>query len=400
MYSEQIIAEIYSEPTASVSYQVSRAAAQLFPGRAIVEGFDSDFTPLEFARAGRCVIRPADHVHSQVLTHYRRDSGALQQTPHNAWFEVEWEGHELDALVLTWGSSCTYSVVAAETRAVAEGFFRAVCAFEAEVEGEVLVFDDGDWERDEALFRGIRASTREDLVLEPALKAAVFGDLARFFAGRETYERHKIPWKRGLLLTGPPGNGKTHAVKALVRESGRPCLYVRNFDDDPSAVGRVFARARRAAPCVLVLEDLDSLVDVELRSPFLNEMDGFAENRGLVVLATTNHPEKLDPALADRPSRFDRKYHFGPPGPAERRAYLARWADSWDPAMRPSFAAMEAAVARSEGLSFASLKEACLSAMMAWIEAERPGSMDAILLGQVEALRAGRPEESGGAGPA
>jgi SpoVK/Ycf46/Vps4 family AAA+-type ATPase len=79
------------------------------------------------------------------------------------------------------------------------------------------------------------------------------------------------------------------------------------------------------APCVMVLEDIDSMIDDENRSFFLNELDGFENNTGLVVLATTNHPDRLDPAILNRPSRFDRKYYFDLPAAAERLAYVAAW---------------------------------------------------------------------------
>ena len=68
----------------------------------------------------------------------------------------------------------------------------------------------------------------------------------------------------------------------------------------------VFERARGLRPCVLVLEDLDSLVNDENRSFFLNQIDGFEQNHGLMILATTNHPDRIDSAIIDRPSRFDR----------------------------------------------------------------------------------------------
>jgi ATP-dependent Zn protease len=67
----------------------------------------------------------------------------------------------------------------------------------------------------------------------------------------------------------------------------------------------VFARARITTPCLLVMEDLDSMIDENTRAFLLNELDGFETNAGVVVLATTNHPDRLDPALMNRPSRFD-----------------------------------------------------------------------------------------------
>ena len=61
------------------------------------------------------------------------------------------------------------------------------------------------------------------------------------------------------------------------------------------------------APCLLIFEDLDSMIDDDNRSYFLNEVDGMDVNDGLLMIATTNHFDRLDPGLSNRPSRFDRK---------------------------------------------------------------------------------------------
>ncbi len=86
-----------------------------------------------------------------------------------------------------------------------------------------------------------------------------------------------------------------------------------------SGIRQVFSRARAEAPCLLILEDLDSLITDGNRSFFLNEVDGLEDNDGLLLVSrngrakfdlqigTTNHFDKLDPALSNRPSRFDRK---------------------------------------------------------------------------------------------
>jgi len=69
----------------------------------------------------------------------------------------------------------------------------------------------------------------------------------------------------------------------------------------------VFNQARLLAPCVLVLEDLDSLINDRNRSFFLNQLDGLEGNDGLLIIGTTNHFDRLDPGISTRPSRFDRK---------------------------------------------------------------------------------------------
>lgn len=105
-------------------------------------------------------------------------------------------------------------------------------------------------------------------------------DFANFFASREVYDKYRIPWKRGVLLIGPPGNGKTHTVKALINQTKQPCLYVKSFKScwgiDHDRIREVFTRARKTTPSIVVLEDLDSLIDKENRAFFLNELDGFA----------------------------------------------------------------------------------------------------------------------------
>jgi ATP-dependent 26S proteasome regulatory subunit len=153
-------------------------------------------------------------------------------------------------------------------------------------------------------------------------------------------------------------------------------------------VRQVFDRARQMTPCFLVLEDLDSLVNAQNRSFFLNELDGFATNIGIVVLATTNHPEKLDPAILDRPSRFDRKYHFNLPETAERAAYLELWNAGLEPELKLTGRGIINAAELTDTFSFAYLKELMLSSVMAWMDKDdHSKSMDLVLLEQAALLR-------------
>ncbi len=106
-----------------------------------------------------------------------------------------------------------------------------------------------------------------------------------------------------------------------------------------------------------------------------------------MVIASTNHPEKLDPAILDRPSRFDRKYTFAMPAPGEREAYITHWNTALEPDMRLSVVGITEIVALTEGFSFAYLKELFLSSMMRWIAAPQSGQMDAAMRSQVLLLR-------------
>jgi ATP-dependent 26S proteasome regulatory subunit len=129
------------------------------------------------------------------------------------------------------------------------------------------------------------------------------------------------------------------------------------------------------------------MINNENRAFFLNELDGFHPNTGLVVLATTNHPEKLDSSILDRPSRFDRKYYFQLPADAERRAYIAKWNGELQPEMRVREESVARVVRDTQDFSFAYLKELFVTSMVQWMSSGGAGSMDEVLIGQTELLR-------------
>lgn len=393
--TELLIAEALECPTNAIAYQVGRQLAGLMPGRAVLETNECMFDLDAYAAEGHCLVEPLPYAHDEFVVSWDGDEHTLETAPRNAWLGVTWGGETLQVLQLTWAegwSHATYSWLIADRRELAEAFFEAVCDWNSEVRDEVLVFEEGYWGKSPELFRAIKSATFENLVLPGTLKHELQSDLARFFGARELYAEYGVPWKRGLLLAGPPGNGKTHAVKALINALGRPCLYVKSFkaehSTDQRSIHDVFERARQSAPCLLVLEDLDSLITDDNRSFFLNELDGFAENVGIVTLATTNHPDRLDPAIVERPSRFDRTYRFGLPAEAERLDYIDLWNGTLRPALRLSDGAIAELARATQGFSFAYLKELFLGATMAWVNQATPAAMDAVIFAQADLLRA------------
>jgi DNA replication protein DnaC len=393
MSLDRFISEAFDRPPAAIAYEVSRRLAELFPERAVVEGSDCDFDLMEYVREGLCTVRRRGDVHGQVAVFWSDERGIRDQ-PRNVWYEVNWRGERLEVLIMDWADAPTHYWIVAEAEATARRFFEAVCRFDPEPTDEVLVFDGGRFESSPGLFRALEDGGYDDLVLPGTLKQEIRADLERFFAARATYERLGAPWKRGILFTGPPGNGKTHTIKALVRALGRPCLYVKSFKaerlTEETNIRRIFTRARQLAPCVLVLEDLDALVTNQNRSFLLNELDGFARNTGVVTLATTNHPERLDPALVDRPSRFDRTYTFPLPGPSERRRYIERWNATLAEGEGLTESAVALVAETTDGFSFAYLKELFLAAVLARAASGGETSLDDALLDQVAALRTQR----------
>ncbi|KAK3361243.1 proteasome-activating nucleotidase [Lasiosphaeria ovina] len=198
---------------------------------------------------------------------------------------------------------------------------------------EIYVFDDSSWGKSNELWRSVQGATWEDVILEPALKHNLTKDVLNFFDNRDIYKSMTVPWKRGIILHGVPGNGKTITIKALInslaaRSVPIPSLYVKSFDSCNGAkwsIEKIFSHARKMAPCLLIFEDLDSLVEEKTRSYFLNEVDGLESNEGILMIGSTNHLERLDASITKRPSRFDRKYHFKVPNEASRAAYARFW---------------------------------------------------------------------------
>jgi SpoVK/Ycf46/Vps4 family AAA+-type ATPase len=370
---EDFFKDAHSRPNDYLAYHVGRELAELHPGKAIIEGDTWFFELEEFVRADKCSVVTDTAVFSHRRTQWEGVGKPPKYIFQNAWLNILWRGHLLDVVLITWPENCyprRHHWIVAENLDVAQSFFAEVCEWCSEVRGEILVFQDGDWEKNKELYDSIKSATFDNVILADELKLQLQNDFVQFFRSQEVYEQYGIPWTRGALFIGPPGNGKTHTLKALVNQLGQPCLYVKGFKSEYATeenIGSVFARARLTKPCLLVLEDLDSLIDDENRSFFLNELDGFESNSGLVVLATTNHPDKLDPAIRDRPGRFDRKYYFNLPSAAERLAYVELWNKQLQPELQLSAIAAKEVVQQTENFSFAYLKELFVSSTMQWM---------------------------------
>lgn len=152
------------------------------------------------------------------------------------------------------------------------------------------------------------------------------------------FESAGIRPPKGILLSGPPGCGKTLLAKAIANESGinfisvkGPALLSKYVGESERAVREVFRKAKQAAPCILFFDEMDALVPVRsagtsdshvserVLSQFLAEMDGVEELKGVLALAATNRPDMLDPALL-RPGRFDEVIEIPLPDEEEREA--------------------------------------------------------------------------------
>ncbi len=391
---EDFIRDALHKPHDYVAYHVGRELAKLHPGKTIVSGQTGYFDLEAFVSAEKCSVVEHKSVFHHVRTEWESDGKGLEERIQNSWLNVFWKGQLFEVVLISFAEACyqrRHHWIVADDKKIADEFYNAVCEWACEARGEILVFHEGVFVKEKQLFEAIKTATFDNLILYGALKQQIQNDFQQFFNSREIYERYRIPWKRGAVFIGPPGNGKTHTLKALINGLDKPCLYIRSFKaeygTEQEHMAEVFRRARKASPCVVVLEDLDSMIDNNNRAFFLNELDGFQTNTGVVVLATTNHPEKLDPAILDRPSRFDRKYYFQLPAEKERLVYIARWNAELQPELRMTKGAAYALVRETEGFSFAYLKELVVASMVQWISSGGGGAMDDVILAQVKMLR-------------
>ncbi len=166
-------------------------------------------------------------------------------------------------------------------------------------------------------------------------------EVVEFLKDPEKFTRLGGRMPKGILLVGPPGTGKTLLAKAIAGEAGVPFFSISGSDFVEMFVGvgaarvrDLFSQAKRHAPCIIFIDEIDAVGrhrgigaggGHEERDQTLNqllvEMDGFDSREGIVVIAATNRPDILDPALL-RPGRFDRRIEVPPPDLKGREAIL------------------------------------------------------------------------------
>lgn len=317
--------------------------------------------------------------------------------PYLGWWSVTWQGETIELILPPgFGNSGEVVCLAADENVVAN-FAAALSDFTTRPIGRSLRYS-GGWDNASDLDAELGQVTWSDLILPAELLDTIRHTAESFTQQRDAFVRIGFPWRRGVLLIGPPGTGKTMVCKAVATALPEfPFLYVRDVRDMPhqDALGAIFSRARRLAPCILVFEDIDGFVSDFNRTAFLNELDGFGNNEGLFIIASSNHPGRIDEALLKRPSRFDRVFHLGLPEEPERRRYcetlLRRGSLATHIAPSLDIPKLAADTAhRTSGFTPAYLKEAFLSAALQLAQsgqADLDEEFAKAVLGQVEQLR-------------
>ncbi|MBR6084854.1 MAG: AAA family ATPase, partial [Spirochaetales bacterium] len=233
------------------------------------------------------------------------------------------------------------------------------------------------------------STMREVLIEKPNVKWEDIGALEE--AKQELKEAVEWPLKfgkvfehmnarppKGILLYGPPGTGKTLLAKAVATESEANFISVKGPEflnkwvgESEKAVRETFRKARQASPCVIFMDEIDSIapergtgsdsnVTERVISQMLTEMDGLEGLSDVVVIAATNRPDIMDPALL-RPGRFDKSIYIGPPDEASRKSIFGIHTKSKPLADDVS---LDDLAQRTEGCTGADISAICNEAVM------------------------------------
>ena len=327
----------------------------------------------------------------RYIAPYRRldgGNGAIVSDPLFKKYLVKWKNQQFLIYIVDHRDGTNYypqkrQFILTSDTSTAYTLLKTVGYWSNTLHGEIWVFNQGFWQKDQELWRAIQKSNWEDIILPKDLKEDLLTTVTRFYDSRDQYLRHRVPWKRGLIFYGPPGNGKTVSIKATMktlydRKEPIPTLYVKSlasFAGPEFSINQIFARARQEAPCYLVFEDLDSLVTDRVRSFFLNAVDGLGENDGILMIGSTNHLDRLDPGIAKRPSRFDRKYLFDDPDEEQREKYCQYWQKKLNDVDEVEFPdiLVNPIANLMNGFSFAYMQEAFVSTLLKIVNDKQHG---------------------------
>lgn len=190
--------------------------------------------------------------------------------------------------------------------------------------------------RGNIIFVRTQFSTEDLILFEDSTIENVLNDIKDFWKNKNKFEEFGFVYRRGILLWGVPGGGKTCSIKMIIKEvikMGGLAIKFTNPEIYNDAIPELRS-IQKDTPIVVIMEDLEALSRRFDTSLILNILDGVNSIDNIVYLATTNYPEELEGRLKNRPSRFDRRYHVGHLSTKSRAQLIKHFASKMSPENR------------------------------------------------------------------
>lgn len=212
---------------------------------------------------------------------------------------------------------------------------------------------------------------RSDDLIElpiPEIKE-ILRDIDNFWQREEAFKKYGYTFKRGILLYGPPGNGKTMLIQSLcqklIENMSGIIFNLRDHTDIElylEYAGPVLRCIEPDRPIIVILEDVDNIIhgSKATLTGVLNMLDGIKQINKVVYIGTTNYPELLQERISNRPSRFDRRYKIGLPNKKVRTSYISQKLKADDLKKID----VKDWVAKTNGFSLAAIKELIVSVII------------------------------------
>lgn len=181
-------------------------------------------------------------------------------------------------------------------------------------------------DRDRGICIQKKKVNKENLVfVEDSSIYEIMQDITLFFEKdtKKMYDKMNIAYKRGTILYGNPGNGKTAMIREIIRTLSDVSIIniSPNTPRIPFIISELINELHQY-PALIIIEDIDGVLNNYNRSEFLNVLDGLNVKSGVYFIGTTNYPEKIDPAFVNRSGRFDRMFEVGNPAAEVRRQFF------------------------------------------------------------------------------
>ena len=212
---------------------VVEALRKQYPHLSLVVAPQAYLNLIAYASAGNAIATPlqdqvTDPIYGAALTirsylpparRLSNQPGVMVEQVLFGKYMYKWKGHEFLLYIANGRDGgqaypdITYHYILSNETHKVDELIKEATLWGVQLHNEVWVFDQGYWQKSRELWESVQKSRWEDVILEESMKKAIIADVENFFDGQETYAKLKVPWKRGIIYHGPPGNGAISIVR-------------------------------------------------------------------------------------------------------------------------------------------------------------------------------------------